>query len=246
MSEETVEALIEGGQASAGPPIGSSLGPLGVNIGEVVDDINEKTKHFEGMEVPVTVTVDTDTKEYEVSVGTPPTSALVIEEGDIEKGAADSEREKVLNLWIEHIIKIAQMKGDDLLGKTLKQKMKEVIGTCNSMGVKVEGVEPQEAIKNLEQGEYDQRIEEEKTELTDEEQEKFEEENEELQKEREQKMQELRETAEEIIDLMEDAEREEIRSELKDENIPPKIIEEVLPAQVSADVDIPGEEGEEE
>ena len=87
MSETTVEALIEGGNATAAPPLGPALGPTGVNIGQVVSTINDKTKDFEGMEVPVTVKVDDDTSEYEVIIGTPPAPALIKEELGIEKGS---------------------------------------------------------------------------------------------------------------------------------------------------------------
>ena len=72
---EKIEALVEGGKASAGPPLGPALGPLGVNIGEVINTINEKTKDFAGMQVPVTVIVD-DKKNFEIKVGTPPASAM--------------------------------------------------------------------------------------------------------------------------------------------------------------------------
>ena len=65
MAKETIETLIEGGKASAAPPLGPALGPLKVNIGQVVADINKKTADFKGMKVPVKVIVDTKTKEFE-------------------------------------------------------------------------------------------------------------------------------------------------------------------------------------
>ena len=73
MATEKVEVLIEGGKATAAPPLGPALGPMGVNIGEVVAQINTKTQDFKGMQVPVTVAINTDSKEFTISVGTPPT-----------------------------------------------------------------------------------------------------------------------------------------------------------------------------
>ena len=69
--KQTISSLVTGGEASAGPPLGPALGPLGVNIMEVIAKINEKTGDFKGMKVPVTVSVDTDTKEYDIEVGIP-------------------------------------------------------------------------------------------------------------------------------------------------------------------------------
>ncbi|MCR4369244.1 MAG: 50S ribosomal protein L11, partial [archaeon] len=74
-----ISALIEGGKATAGAPLGPALGPLGVNIGEIVAKINEKTKSYAGMKVPVTIEVDSK-KHYEITVGSPPTSALITKE----------------------------------------------------------------------------------------------------------------------------------------------------------------------
>jgi len=84
-----VEALVAGGKASAGPPLGPALGPLGVNVAQVVAKINEMTKDLNGMQVPVKVTVKSRT-EFEVEVGTPPTSALILKEAGIDKGCGDA------------------------------------------------------------------------------------------------------------------------------------------------------------
>ena len=114
MAKETVEALVEGGKASAAPPLGPALGPMGVNIGQVVAKINEVTASFKGMQVPVKVIIDTDTKEFDVEVGTPPASALIKKEAQVEKGASNPLQEKVADLLIEQIIKIAKMKEGNL------------------------------------------------------------------------------------------------------------------------------------
>src|SRR3989338_4125800 len=124
MAKEKIKAMIEGGKATAAPPLGPALGPLGLNIGQVIAKINEKTKSFAGMQVPVTVIADPKTKEFEIEVGTPPTSALIIKEAGIEKGAANPLTDKVADMLIEQIIKIAKIKESSLLGKDLKSRVK--------------------------------------------------------------------------------------------------------------------------
>jgi len=151
---EKVEALVEGGKASAGPPLGPALGPLGVNIIQIINTINDKTKQFEGMKVPVKVIVDPKTKKFEVEVGTPPASSLILKEIGLEKGSGAPSTRKVGNISVDQAIKVAKMKSDGLLGKNLKQKTKEVIGTCVSMGVTVEGKKRQEIQKAIDDGVY--------------------------------------------------------------------------------------------
>lgn len=155
---ETIEALVDGGKASAGPPLGPALGPLGVNIGEVIAAINGKTKAFAGMKVPVKVIVDPATKKYEIKVGTPPTSALVLKELGLPKGSGSTRTEKVGNLTMEQAIKIAEMKQDSLLGKTTKERVLEVTGTCVSMGINIEGKTAKEIQMLILQGEYDEAL----------------------------------------------------------------------------------------
>src|SRR3989338_3233947 len=138
MPTQTLESLVPGGKATAAPPLGPALGTMGVNIGQVISEINRKTSAFNGMQVPVKVRVDTETKSFEIEVGTPPASSLIIKEAGIEKGSGNPLQDKVADLRIEQIIKIARIKQDNLMGKTLKEKVKEIIGTCNSMGILVE------------------------------------------------------------------------------------------------------------
>jgi len=119
MAKQTVECLIEGGKATAAPPLGPALGPLGVNIGQVVAEINKKTADFKKMQVPVKVIVDEDTKEFEITIGTPPTSELIKKEAHIEKGSGVPNSDKVADIRIEQVIKVAKMKEDVTLGKNL-------------------------------------------------------------------------------------------------------------------------------
>lgn len=149
-----VEALVPGGKANPGPPLGPSLGPLGVNIKEVVEKINEKTKNYNGMQVPIKVIVD-DKKNVEIEVGIPPTASLIMKELGIQKGSGNAGSEIVGNLSIPQVVKIAHMKKEDVLSYDLKSAMKEVIGTCVPMGVTVEGVKPKDCQRELENGKFD-------------------------------------------------------------------------------------------
>ena len=157
MSEKkTVDLLVSGGQATAGPPLGPALGPLGVNVLEIVNKINELTKDYAGMKVPVKVTVDPETKEFDVSIGTPTTSALIVRELKIEKGSGTPNTEKVGNLTMEQIIRISKLKRPELLAKTLKAAAKEALGSCVSMGVTVEGKDPREVQKEIDEDKYNE------------------------------------------------------------------------------------------
>jgi len=231
MAKESVDVLIEGGKATAAPPLGPALGPLGVNIGQVVQDINKKTDSFKGMQVPVKVTVDSDTKEYEITIGTPPASALIKKEAGVQKGAGNPLTEKVADLKIEQIIKIAKMKEDNLLGKDTKQKVKEIMGTCQSMGVLVEGVPALEAIGQVNQGKFDEEIASGKTELSAEEQKEMEEEKKRLQEELKARREEFLAKANSILKTMEGKTSNDKRKKLEEADIPGPIIHELVPSE---------------
>jgi large subunit ribosomal protein L11 len=155
VEKKTVELLISGGQATAGPPLGPALGPLGVNVMMIVNKINELTKDYAGMKVPVKVLVDPDTKQFEVTIGTPTTPALIVSELKIEKGSGTPHTAKVGNLTMEQVIKVAKIKRPELLAKTLKLAAKEVLGSCVSMGVTVENKDPREVQKEIDEGKHD-------------------------------------------------------------------------------------------
>ena len=157
MSEKkVVELLVNGGQANAGPPLGPALGPLGVNIMAIVNKINELTKDYAGMKVPVKISVDTEDKTFEVTVGTPTASALIVAELKIEKGSGTPNTVKVGNLSMEQMVRIAKIKRPELLAPTLKKATKEMLGTCVSLGVTVEGKDPREVQKDIDAGNYEQ------------------------------------------------------------------------------------------
>ena len=151
-----VEALVPGGKASAGPPLGPALGPLGVNVAQVVAKINEQTKDLNGMQVPVKVIVKSRT-EFEIEVGTPPTSALIIREIGVEKGSGD--KTIIGDLTMEQVLKIANIKRKGLLSKTLKNAASEVIGTAGSLGATIDGMPSKEAQLAVTSGKYDEILE---------------------------------------------------------------------------------------
>ena len=160
MPEKVVEALVEGGKATPAPPLGPSLSQLKVNIKEVVDAINEKTKDFAGMKVPVKVIVDTETKEFRIEVGSPPVSQLVKKELGLEKLSKQPGKEIVGDLKMEQVVKIARMKMDSMLSRNLKNAVKSIVGACISYGVNVEGKHPKEVLKEIDEGKYDEIIKE--------------------------------------------------------------------------------------
>jgi large subunit ribosomal protein L11 len=152
--KKVVELLINGGQANAGPPLGPALGPLGVNTMAVVNKINELTRDYAGMKVPVKVTVDVENKTFEIALGTPTASALIVSELKIEKGSGTPNTAKVGNLSMEQVVRIAKIKRPELLAPTLKSATKEMLGTCVSIGVTVEGKDPREVQKEIDEGKY--------------------------------------------------------------------------------------------
>jgi large subunit ribosomal protein L11 len=160
VENKSVELLVAGGQATAGPPLGPALGPLGVNIMQIVNKINELTKDYAGMKVPVKISVNPEDKSFEVTVGVPTSSALVVSELKIEKGSGTPNSAKVGDLKIDQIVRIAKIKRPELLAKTLKGAAKEIMGTCVSIGVTVEGKDPREVQKEVDEGNFDDMLKE--------------------------------------------------------------------------------------
>jgi large subunit ribosomal protein L11 len=155
VEKKKIDALVSGGQATAGPPLGPILGPLGLNVLAVVKKINELTAPYAGMKVPVKVTVDTDTKEFDVEVGTPTVSALIVKELGIPKGSGTPNSQKVGNLSFEQLVHVAELKQAQTLAKSFKDAVKEVAGSCVSVGITIEGKDPKEVQKDIDEGIYD-------------------------------------------------------------------------------------------
>lgn len=148
MPKEKVEVMVEGGKATAAPPLGPALGPLGVPIQEVVDEINRKTKDLEGMQVPVTVIVDTATKDFEIKVGSPPAAALIRKELNVEKGSSETGKVRAGDLTEEQAKKIASAK----FGSDEDRYVNQIKGTARSMGITIgEGKLTEEEMKAVEE-----------------------------------------------------------------------------------------------
>ncbi|MDL5361162.1 50S ribosomal protein L11 [Halalkalicoccus sp. NIPERK01] len=156
----TIEALVPGGEATPGPPLGPELGPTPVDVQAVVQEINDQTAAFDGTEVPVTVTYEDD-GSFEIDVGVPPTAALIKDEAGFETGSGEPQKEFVADLSIDQVKQIAEQKLPDLLAYDLKGAAKEVVGTCTSLGVTIEGENPREFKERLDSGEYDDEFAEE-------------------------------------------------------------------------------------
>ena len=153
-----IKLLIEGGDMKPGPAIAQQLGPMGINMGKVISDVNTSTKEFKGMKVPVELDVDKKTKSFTVNVFSPPTAELLKKEMKLEKGSAKISEQKVGNASIEDMIKIAKIKHQNMLEKDLKSAVKSVLGTSKAMGIFVESKDPTEVIEEINQGKFDKEI----------------------------------------------------------------------------------------
>tara|TARA_B100000686_G_scaffold21623_1_gene19774 strand:- start:12220 stop:12714 length:495 start_codon:yes stop_codon:yes gene_type:complete len=154
--EKIIPLLVAGGQANAGPPLGPALAPMGLNVMAIVNDINEKTKEYSGMRVPVKIIVQVSKKTFEVEVGIPTSSALLAKALGIEKGSGIPNSEKVGNLNMDQLVKIANTKIDQSYATTIKSAVKELLGTCVSMGITVENKEPKDLFAEINDGKWDE------------------------------------------------------------------------------------------
>ena len=157
--KKIVNSLISGGQATAGPPLGPILGPLGLNVLAVVKTINELTKDYSGMKVPITIEIDSETKEYEVNIGTPTAAALLVKELGISKGSGVPNTEKAGNLTFEQLIKITKLKQNELISKDFEGAVKQMLGSCVSIGITIDGKEPKDVQKDIDKGAYNKFFE---------------------------------------------------------------------------------------
>jgi large subunit ribosomal protein L11 len=163
---KSISALVVGGEASAGPPLGPSLGPLGVNVMAIVKEINEQTKNYAGMRVPVKINIDTETKQFSVEVGTPTAAALIVKEAGISKGSGTPKTATVGNLTPEQIVRIASTKIQQSYASDVKSVVKEIAGACLSMGVTIDGKSAKDFVAEVDQGKWDDVLLTEEGELT--------------------------------------------------------------------------------
>jgi len=170
MGKVSVKSMVEGGKAVPGPPLGPALATYKVNIGQVIAKINEATKGFAGIQVPIEVSIDTATKSFEITVGSPPTSQLIKKELGLDRLArtpwttpVPKEGESPQppfkgDLPFDKAVSIAKAKLGSLGTHDLKKGVREVVATCLSCGVTVEGKNPKDILKEIAEGKFDSRM----------------------------------------------------------------------------------------
>ncbi|MBM3232249.1 50S ribosomal protein L11 [Candidatus Pacearchaeota archaeon] len=161
-----IKLIVDGGAMKPGPTIAQQLGPKGINIGKVIEDINKATVGFKGVKVPVELDVNEKTKKYEIKVSSPPVAELLKKELGLEKGSGEAGKTKIANAGIENIINIAQTKLPNMLARDLKNAVKLVLGSCVSLGILVENKSPVEVISEVNSGKYDSEIKNIKTDIS--------------------------------------------------------------------------------
>ncbi len=158
-----IKILTEGGNMKPGPALSQKLGPAGINVNQVIERINNATKDFKGLKVPVELEVNPSTKDFEVKVFSPPVSELLKRELVVEKGSGIQKKKYIGNLSIEQIISVAQTKFPNLLCNDMKSAVKTVIGTCVSLGILVENQLASELASQIDEGKFSKEIKEERT-----------------------------------------------------------------------------------
>lgn len=131
-----IKVQVPGGQATPAPPVGTALGPHGVNIGQFVSQFNERTRDLNGMIVPVVITVYSD-RSFEFIIKSPPAAALLKKAAQIAKGAANPKAEKVGTVTRSQVQEIAKTKFQDLNAKNLEHATRIIEGTARSMGIQI-------------------------------------------------------------------------------------------------------------
>ena len=147
-----MKLLVDAGDMKPNPAISQKIGPLGLNLGKIIQDVNKATSEFKGIKVPVALDIDTKTKTFKVEVSTPPTSELLKKEFGLEKGSGEPNNIKVANAAIEQVISIAKTKQQALLTEDFKKAVKNVLGTCVSLGIRVETKNAKDACKAVDEG----------------------------------------------------------------------------------------------
>ncbi len=134
--KKVVKLQLEAGKATAGPPVGSSLGPHGINIASFVKEFNEKTASQAGFIIPVVISIYED-RSFTFEMKTPPAAILIKKTIGLDKGSANSKSTKVGKITKEQVRKIAEMKMKDLNAASIESAMSMIAGAARSMGVEV-------------------------------------------------------------------------------------------------------------
>jgi large subunit ribosomal protein L11 len=135
--QAVVKLQLPAGKATPGPPVGSSLGPHGINIPGFTKEFNEKTRGQEGLIIPVVISIYAD-RSFTFVLKTPPAPVLIKKACKIESGSAKPNKDKVAKITTEQIKEIATLKMPDLNAASLESAMSMIAGTARSMGVVVE------------------------------------------------------------------------------------------------------------
>lgn len=162
-----IKLLVDAGDMKPGPALSQKLGPAGINIGKVIQDVNKATISFKGIKVPIELDVDAKTKNFTINVFTPSVSELLKKELGIEKGSGQHKKINVANAAIEQIISVAQTKMPGMLCKDFKSAVKSVVGSCVSLGILIEDKNPKETEKEIDAGKYDKEISAQVTSASD-------------------------------------------------------------------------------
>jgi len=208
-----IKLLIDGGDMKPGPAVAQQIGPMGVNIGKVISDVNSATQEFKGMKVPVELNINEKTKAFTVHTSSPPTSELLKKELKLEKGTNDHKNIKMGNASIEDIIKITKIKSSNMLEKDFKSAVKSILGTCTSIGILVESKNPNELMEEIVKGKYDKEINEKITETSEEKRKKLDEFFSEVKSAQDEKLEKEKKEAEEEAAKKEEAEKKEAEKE---------------------------------
>ena len=129
---------VPGGQATPAPPVGTSLGKFGINLGQFVQQFNDRTKEYGGTPIPVVVSVYSD-RTFDFITKSPPASALLKQAAGIAKGSGVPNKEKVGTVTIEQLDEICKKKMADLNARDIEHARRMIEGTARSMGLEVVG-----------------------------------------------------------------------------------------------------------
>jgi large subunit ribosomal protein L11 len=162
----TIKLLVDGGAMKPGPAIAQQIGPMGINMGKVISDVNAATVAFKGMQVPVNLEVNAKTKTFTIKVLSPSVAALLKKELGIEMGSGERKKVQVGNLAIEQLISVTKQKQSGMLAKEFIGALRSVIGSCMAMGVLIESKDPKEVLREITDGKYDKEIKSQKTEAS--------------------------------------------------------------------------------
>jgi large subunit ribosomal protein L11 len=132
-----VKVQIPGGQATPAPPVGTALGPHGVNIGQFVQQFNDRTKEMAGTTIPVVISIFND-RSFDFVLKSPPAAVLLKQAAQIAKGAGNPKKNKVGKVTVDQLKEIAKTKFEDLNAPNIDQAAKIIAGTARSMGIEVE------------------------------------------------------------------------------------------------------------